>query len=139
MENGLFVAYTVEPNEEKPFLIDIVLTFDITGWKKSTGYDRQRNENIGFYEIDPNDKVPNLIALCFEGARDIEHSDHPEGGSLVDIYFSNTTNRRLMYRANLPDRPVVIPRPYCSFYMAGHQLIIGFSEDECRISATFAD
>ena len=138
MENGELVDYSVMPNKDRPFLFDVLLVFDITGWKICAGYYIERNENIRFGEVDPDDTVPNRIALRFKGAREMfSHIYSSQMHEAIDIYFSNTTDRAQMYRASILQHPIIIPRPYCSFYLALRQLVIEFSEDECRISAEF--
>lgn len=134
MENGMLIQTSIEVNRDKPYLHDVFLTFDISGWKKAVKY--YEDSELGTVYYDENG--PSIISLRFTGAREvfIDYDSQGSTSEAVDIYFSNTADRTLLFRDGLPGRAREIPRPFTCFYLAARQLIIEFFEDECRIFAS---
>lgn len=133
MENGALIKTVVERNQEKPYLHNVLLVFDITGWKKAVKY----YEDSALGTVSYDEDGPNLISLRFEGVREVFIDFDSQGSTseVVDIYFCNTAERSELFRDGLPGRAREIPRPFVCFYLAARQLIIEFLEEECRISA----
>ncbi len=127
MENGELQDVRISLNDA--FKYDVELVFCIDGWKEMA---RVLQKYCGTYKEAPY----HHIKLLFQNADEV-HLDGLLGAHRsAEIKFGNTLDRSEMYQDCHPSDPIVIPRPFRSFYIGwGVGLVIGFDETECGISA----
>ncbi len=127
MENGTLVQISIEENKETTNLQNVLLIFDVSGWKESVQFHKLGN-------VCNDEKESNLISLRFEGAREV-HLNLSRPDRSIDMYFCNTEEGAELYRDGYPGSARELPRPYNCFYLANRQVVIEFFEHECKISA----
>lgn len=123
MENGELITVSLQKGA-KQYHFDVVLIFDITGWKH-TAFDNG-------YEI--NDFAENRIRMSFKNMRSVDmHDPFSERG---EIKFYNSCNRDEFVQDSLPCFTPTIERPFCCFCIcSGLHVVLEFEEEECDISA----
>ena len=126
MENGALINVSITMNEKNKYRYDIQLDFDISGWKRTMWF---------YNKWTVHKSAPDIISMRFEGARDV-YINSPRTASCGEIKFSNTTDRKTFHQDCLPEFTPDLSRPYSCFYIcSGDELVIEFTEDECRITA----
>lgn len=128
MENGKLCSVTIKESSLGYARYDIFLMFDVEKWAiDSSDY------------VDIPKSSYKFIELSFLCARNIS-INRPLMHDCGEIKFGNTFDRRKMYQDSLPQHPIVIDRPFCTFYIkAGRDFVIEFDECECQISAAVKD
>jgi len=126
MEDGELIDITLQRHNKTGYRGEVILTFDISGWKQVASF---------YTAYGPLNKfVEDRIRLTFKNMRDIKIVDpFSESG---EIKFSNTCDSREMHQDDHPCNTPIIERPFCRFYIrSGHNIVFDFEEEECEISA----
>lgn len=126
MEDGKLIDVTLKRHNETGHRGDVMLTFDISGWKRIASAYTAYGSLHQFAE--------DRIRLTFRNMRDIKIVDpFFESG---EIKFSNTCDSRKMHQDDHPCNTPIVERPFCRFYIrSGHNIVLDFKEEECEISA----
>ena len=125
MENGKLVEISVR-NGLSYSRYNVSLVFDIEEWGRASS----RYMNIP--------KPQNMyIQMEFLNVRDVFISS-PSINECGEFKFGNTLDREKMYQDDLPSRPIIVERPFCTFYMqAGRDFVLEFDDSDCLVLALF--
>ena len=128
MENGKLVEISVRDAGLSYTRYNVTLVFDIEGWGRTSSLrmDIPRPEST-------------LIQMEFLNVRDVFISS-PYIDCCGEFKFGNTYDRKEMYRDFLPSHPIVVERPYFTFYMnSGHEFVLEFDDSDCLVFASFLE
>lgn len=107
---------------------NVSLVFDIAGWRRVSSVYMPIPEPKNMY-----------IQMQFFNVRDVFISS-PSIDLCGEFKFGNTFDRGEMYQDDVPSRPIIVERPFCTFYMqAGHDFVLEFDEAECKVFASFLE
>lgn len=126
MENSNLLSISVQNSGSDNQRYNVSLVFDIEKWAiESSRY------------VDIPTLKHKYILLCFFNVRQVDiHS--PSMNVCGEFKFGNTTDRKKMYQDVLPSEPIVVNRPFCSFYMqSGQDFVLEFEDDTCTVFASF--
>lgn len=128
MENGKLVEISVQDAGLNYSRYNVTLVFDIEGWGRASS----RYMNIP--------KPQNMyIQMDFLNVRDVFISG-PSINECGEFKFGNTLDRKEMYQDDLPSRPIIVERPFCTFYMqAGLDFVLEFDDADCLVFASFLE
>ena len=106
----------------------VTIVFDVMGWA-----------DVSSRYTDIPKPAHKFLQLNFSQVRKVYMGDL-KFDNPGEIKFGNTLDRSKMHQDIHPSCPVVVERPFCTFYMrSGSDFVIEFSEEECWIEASFAD
>lgn len=126
MENGKLIDVSIAPSH--PYGYNVFLVFDIENWAAVSS--RYRYANI------PRPKH-RYIRMCFFGVQRV-YIDSPHLDGCGEIKFGNTTDRKKMYQDDSPLRPIIVERPFYSFYIRdGSDFVLEFNDSKCWVEASF--
>lgn len=128
MENGKLLGVSIQDSGSCYRRYNVSLVFDIEKW----AVDSSHYMNI------PKPKH-RYIQIRFFNVRQV-FIDSPSLSECGEFKFGNTTDRKKTYQDDMPSHPIIIERPFYSFYMrSGHEIVLEFEDDQCKVIASFLD